>query len=569
MIVVRVRPDLSFEVTDREKAMVRLGAGGLDGRSLTPEAMNAALQALSKFKRIADSHQVDEIVAAATSATREARNGGEFLARLERDTGIRPRVISGAEEARLIHQAAVYGVDVGGGRAVVVDIGGGSVEITLGTATSLQLARSFKIGTIRLTERDVKSDPLSERDERRIVKHVLGEIDRHCEQILAAGFDRVIGTSGTILSIGAVAATAARGAAPAELRNLHISAKQIRKVRKHVTELDLEQRLAIPGLDPRRADLVVAGSVLLDTILRRLGAEELTLCDLALREGLVLDYVRRNRRQIAQIDSIPDVRRRSTLELAERCSYYADHSNQVVRLALALFDQTRAIHGLTDRERELLEYASLMHDIGGHISFSGHHKHSYYLIKNGDLRGFHPDEIEVMALVARYHRRGTPKRSHPQYAQLPATLRRTVRTLASILRVAESLDRSHAQPVSGLEVHDRGEDVVIQLHSAGDAELEVWATARHLEAFEQVVGKPVRLEIAHAEPAPVTRKRQRGYVSQHPVNPDLTVAKRPRNSRSIGLRSYEQDRDALPRGRAVRGSRRSVRRREHRAGYRK
>jgi exopolyphosphatase/guanosine-5'-triphosphate,3'-diphosphate pyrophosphatase len=569
MIVVRVRPDLSFEMIDREKAMVRLGAGGLDGRALTPEAMSAALQALSKFKRIADSHQVDEILAAATSATREARNGGEFLARLEHETGIRPRVISGAEEARLIHQAAVYGVDVGGGRAVVIDIGGGSVEITLGTATSLQLARSFKIGTIRLTERLVKGDPLSERDERKIVKHVLGEIDRHCEQILAAGFDRVIGTSGTILSIGAVAATAARGAAPTELRNLHVAVKQIRKVRKQVTELDLERRLGIPGLDPRRADLVVAGAVLLDTILRRLGAEELTLCDLALREGLVLDYVRRNRRQIAQIDSIPDVRRRSTLELAERCSYYADHSNQVVRLALALFDQTRAMHGLTDREREWLEYASLMHDIGGHISFSGHHKHSYYLIKNGDLRGFHPDEIEVMALVARYHRRGTPKRSHPQYAQLPATLRRTVRTLASILRVAESLDRSHAQPVSGLEVHDRGEDIVIQLHSGGDAELEVWATARHLEAFEQVVGKPVRLEMAHTEPAAVTPKRQRREGSQSPVNPDLTAPKRPRNSRSIGLRSYEQDRDALPRGRADRGSRRRVRRRQHRAGYRK
>jgi exopolyphosphatase/guanosine-5'-triphosphate,3'-diphosphate pyrophosphatase len=237
MIVVRVRPDLSFEVVDREKAMVRLGAGGLDGRALTPDAMSAALHALSKFKRIAESHQVDEILAAATSATREARNGGEFLARLERETGIRPRVISGVEEARLIHQAAVYGVDVGGGRAVVVDIGGGSVEITLGTANSLQLARSFKIGTIRLTERFVRSDPLSERDERKIVKHVLGEIDRYCEQILAAGFDRVIGTSGTILSIGAVAATAARGTPPAELRNLHIPAKQLRKVRKQVMEL--------------------------------------------------------------------------------------------------------------------------------------------------------------------------------------------------------------------------------------------------------------------------------------------------------------------------------------------
>src|SRR5262249_36006144 len=229
---------------------------------------------------------------------------------------------------------------------------------------------------------------------------------------------------------------------------------------------------------------------------RRLGAEELTLCDLALREGLVLDYIRRNRRQIVQIDSIPDVRRRSTLELAERCNYYAEHARQVVRLSLALFDQTRAVHGLTDREREWLEYSALMHDLGSHISYTGHHKHSYYLIKNGDLRGFHPDEIEVMALVARYHRRGTPKRSHEEYARLPPELRRTVRALSSILRVAESLDRSHAQPVSGLEGHDRSDHFVIAVQSAGDSELEVWATARHLEPFERLVGKSVRLEAA-------------------------------------------------------------------------
>src|SRR5215207_5683692 len=190
MIVVRIRPDLSFEVVDREKAMVRLGAGGLDGRALTGEAINSALQALSKFKRIAESHRVDQIIAAATSATREARNGGEFLARIARETGIRPRVIVGAEEARLIHQAAVYGVDVGSGRAVVVDIGGGSVEITLGTGTSVQLAKSFKIGVIRMTERFVHSDPLSNRDEHRIERFVTQEISRHVEQIAALGFDR-------------------------------------------------------------------------------------------------------------------------------------------------------------------------------------------------------------------------------------------------------------------------------------------------------------------------------------------------------------------------------------------
>ena len=528
MIVVRVRTDLSFEVVDREKVMVRLGAGGLDGKALTTDAMNATLQALSKFKRLAESHRVDEILAAATSATREARNGGEFLARIERETGIRPRVITGAEEARLIHQAAVYGVDVGSARAVVIDVGGGSVEITLGNATAIQAARSFKIGVIRLTERFVQSDPLSGRDERKLSKHILSEIGRHCDQITAIGFDRVIGTSGTILSLGAVAATAARGVPPAELRNLRVSAKQIRRVRKEVVALDPEQRLSVPGLDPRRADLVVAGAVLVDTILRRLGAEELTLCDLALREGLVLDYIRRNRRQIAQVDKIPDVRRRSALELAERCNYYAEHAQQVVRLALALFDQSRAIHGLTDREREWLEYAAMLHDIGGLISYARHHRHSYYLIKNGDLRGFHPDEIEVIALVARYHRRGTPKRSHEEYAGLSSSLRRTVRTLASILRVAESLDRSHAQSISGLELRDRGEDVLLQVHTGSDAELEVWATNRHLQPFEKLLGKPVRLESAIVQPPPVTaaplprrapRRRRPGSPKARPAAP--------------------------------------------------
>jgi exopolyphosphatase / guanosine-5'-triphosphate,3'-diphosphate pyrophosphatase len=515
MIVVRVRTDLSFEVVDREKVMVRLGAGGLDGKALTTEAMSAALQALSKFKRLADSHRVDVIVAAATSATREARNGGEFLARIERETGIRPRVISGTEEARLIHLAAVYGVNVGSGRAVGIDIGGGSVEITLGTSTSIQAARSFKIGVIRLTERFVQSDPLSARDERRLTKHILSEIGRHCDQITAIGFDRVIGTSGTILSLGTIAATAMRGNPPAELRNLRIPAKQIRRVRKEVVQLDAEQRLTVPGLDPRRADLVVSGAVLLDTILRRLGADDLTLCDLALREGLVLDYIRRNGKKIAQVDRIPDVRRRSAIELAERCNYYAEHSQQVIRLALALFDQTRATHGLTDREREWLEYAAMLHDIGGLISYARHNKHSYYLIKNGDLRGFHPDEIEVIALVARYHRRGVPKRSHDEYAGLSSSLRKTVRTLSSILRVAESLDRSHTQAISGIELRDRGEDALLQLHTATDAELEIWATNRHLQPFEHLLGKPVRLESTVTPPPPIQpppapRPRARG-----------------------------------------------------------
>jgi exopolyphosphatase/guanosine-5'-triphosphate,3'-diphosphate pyrophosphatase len=521
MIVVQVRPDLSFEVIDREKDMVRLGAGGLDGRRLTDAAVSAALIALAKFRRIAQSHQVDEILAAATSATREAENAGEFLAAIQSRTGIRARVISGIEEARLIHRAAVYGVDVAGGPAIVIDIGGGSVEITAGNGERPQLARSFKAGVIRLTERYVKSDPLSDRDERRLVRHITDTVEPYVSDLATMRFDRVIGTSGTILNLGAMAAQDETGEPAGELRNLTVPARHIHRLRKRIVELPLQRRLRLPGMEPRRADIVVAGAVLLDTLLRRLGADEITLCDLALREGLILDYIHRNRRHIAQVDRYPDVRRRSVIELAERCRYAADHAQQVARLAISLFDQTRAAHGLTDRDREWLEYASVLHDIGVHISYEKHHRHSYYLVKNGGLRGFDPQEVELIALVARYHRRATPKRAHGEYAALPPPLRRAVRVLSALLRLAEGLDRSHSQPLASVQLVDRGDDLLVQLRTDGDAELEMWAAARHAEPFARMTGKQVRFELCGTTPyaehvdgaAPVSRKavRRRGH----------------------------------------------------------
>jgi exopolyphosphatase/guanosine-5'-triphosphate,3'-diphosphate pyrophosphatase len=501
MIVVRIRPDLSFEVIDREKEMVRLGSGGLDGKALTAEAMAAALQAFSRFRRLAESHQVEEILAAATSAVREAENGGEFLAAVERETGIKPQVISGTEEARLIHLAAVYGVDVAGASAVVVDIGGGSVEITHGAGTSIRVAKSFKLGVIRLTERFVHTDPLSGRDERRLVRHIGDEVSKYLRDIKSAGFDRVIGTSGTILSVGTVAAAESRRASD-EIRNLRVPAKQIHRFRKEITDRSIGERMKIPGLDPRRADLIVSGAVLLDTILHRLEATEITLCDFALREGLVLDYIQRNRRHIAQAGQYPDVRRRSVIELAERCSYWSEHASQIARLSLSIFDQTRSVHGLTDREREWLEFAALLHDIGTHISYPRHHKHSYYLIKNGHLRGFEPAEAEIIALIARYHRKSTPRKSHTEFGALSSKRRRTVRTLAAILRFTETLDRSHAQAVTGVEIHHRGAEYLIKLRTTGDAELELWAAQRQLAPLERALGKPIRVSagrVSYAE----------------------------------------------------------------------
>lgn len=495
MIVVQVRPDHSFEIVDREKEMVRLGAGGLGGRALTETTMRSALQALTKFKRLADSHEVDEVVAAATSAVREAENGREFLDAIRQRTGIETRVISGTEEARLIHRAAVYGVDVSEGAALVIDVGGGSVELTLGRGPRVRVAHSLKLGVIRLTERFVRSDPISRADERRMVSHVSEVLAPVTEKIRGRGFARVVGTSGTILSLGALAAGEGRAAGSDALRNRRVSLKALRRVRKELTALDLAGRIGLPGLDPRRADLAVAGSVLVCTLLRLLGARELTLCDLALREGLALDYIHRNRAHIAKVERYPDVRRRSVIELAERCNYSAPHARQVMRMALSLFDQTAALHGLGGREREWLEYAALLHDVGVRISYSRHHKHSYYLIKNGDLRGFEPREIEVMALVARHHRRGLPKRSQAGYGDLGGAGRRTVRALSAMLRVAEGLDRSHAQSVASVSVAPGAHDCLLKLTPAGDTELEVWAAQRNVAPLESVLGRVIRCEL--------------------------------------------------------------------------
>jgi exopolyphosphatase/guanosine-5'-triphosphate,3'-diphosphate pyrophosphatase len=520
MIVVRVRPDFSFEVVDREKEMVRLGAGGLDGKKLTPEAMNAALQALSKFARLAQSHQVDETLAVATSAVREAENGGAFLKAIERKTGIRPRIITGTEEARLIHLAAVYGVDTPK-PAVVIDIGGGSVEITLGSGREVEFARSFKIGVIRLTERFVDSDPISGRDERKMVEHIVEQVGRYVEHLVENGFDRVIGTSGTILSLGTVATAVDRGTPPQEVRNLRVPAKSIRRLRKTAVEMDLEERMHLPGLDPRRADLMVAGAVLLDTLLKKLEAEEITLCDLALREGVLLDYIHGHRRHIAQVDKYPDVRRRSVIELAERCQWEADHSRQVAALALTLFDFTKRIHGLGEREREWLEYAGFLHDIGNHISYEKHHRHSYYLIKNGDLRGFEPDEIDIIALLTRYHRRATPKKEHPGFEDMSGGQRQTVGVLSAFLRLAETLDRSRHGVIRGLEARERLGELRIKVQAVGDAELEVWAANKQAKALEEALDRKVRIEKV---------PYRKGLKA---VNTELTRQKLPRNPRRI------------------------------------
>ena len=251
----------------------------------------------------------------------------------------------------------------------------------------------------------------------------------------------------------------------------------------------------------------MVGSILLDTILNQIGASELTLCDLALREGLALDYIHRNQVHIIKVAQYPDVRHRSVVELAERCNYSPEHAEQVGCLALSLFDQTRPAHSLRARERKWLEYASLLHDIGVHISYGRHHKHSYYLIKNGDLRGFEPEEVKVRALVARYHRRGLPKRAHRRYASLSQPLRHTVKVLSSLFRLSEGLDLSHQKSVESLEIIPGSQDCLVRIVPAGNTDLELWAARRSVASLERPLSRAIRFEVTNHAKQPESTTR--------------------------------------------------------------
>jgi exopolyphosphatase/guanosine-5'-triphosphate,3'-diphosphate pyrophosphatase len=440
------------------------------GRALTPEATHAALQVLSKFRRLAESHKVDEILAVARVPLAKPRRRRNSCRQLRGQTGIRPRVISGTEEARLIHLAAVYGVGATADAAVVIDIGGGSVEVTRGAGPVIEVGRSFKLGVIRLTERFVKSDPLERRDERKLVRHIEEEVGRYLNQIVRAGFDRVIGTSGTILSLGAVASAADGRPIARRFATAAFPAKQVRRTRKQLLALDLEERMRVPGLEPRRADLAVAGAILLDELLRRLGAQEITLCDLSLREGLVLDYISRHRKEIAQADRYP-----TSAAEASSSSPTAANTGRITR------STSRASPSGCSTRRARSTGSPIASANGSSTPRScttsacssatkGTTSTPYYLVKNGDLRGFEPEEIETIALVARYHRQGTPKRRHeglprsaaPDAAGPCARCRRcSARPRASIAATRR------ASPASRSTI--RGEDDLLQLRTTGDA----------------------------------------------------------------------------------------------------
>lgn len=505
MIIVRRHDDGRIEVIDRAKEMVRLASGALEksdpvtgatlGR-LAPDRIEAGLACLRKFAKLAERHGVDAIVAAATSAVREAENGGDFITVAQERTGITIDVLPAREEARLIYLAARETVELQGRRALFIDIGGGSVELTVGDARRAHVQESLKLGVIRLTERFLKSDPPSARERAELEAFIEQEAGGVCAAARRTEFALAVGTSGTILALAELAADARGERSQDEAKDLlaPMTLDELAAINERLVKLPERERAKIPGL-ARRAGTIVAGGILLEKLLRMTAARSVTPVDKALREGLVIDYVERNRDRLQLLEEHRSPRERSVFELARRSSYDRAHSLHVMRLARELFDQLRSVHGLKPRDRELLEYAAVLHDVGQSISFERHHRHSYYLIRNADLRGFDPVEIEVMALVARYHRKGMPASRHSAFRQLSAERRRAVFGLSALLRVADALDRSHFQVCAHVTTRITRREVRLRVLTVGDAEIEVWAAGRKGDLFEETFGRRLRVEV--------------------------------------------------------------------------
>ncbi len=501
MIIVRATSDHSFEIVDREKDMVKLGAGAFRSGRLDDGAIRAGLATLARYRKLAERFGVDEVIAVATSAVREALNGGDFLDAVKRETGIVANVVSGDEEARLIYLAVRHAIDLTDRRALIVDVGGGSVEVTVGGARELRLSQHLKLGVQRLRDLFGREDPLPAKARKALEAFVRERAEPVLARARDVGFQLAVGTSGSILGLGA-AAWLRRGREPWISPNGQVvRAEEVRDLAERLAGLDAAARARLPGVDAQRADTIHLAGLLVATLLEIARAESLTLCECALREGVVLDYLARQADRLRAEEEVPDIRRRSALDLARRSGQAGPHAERVAELALSIFDQTGKIHGLGLPERRLLEDAALIHDVGKHLGFERHEHHGYYMIRNADLRGFTDEEVELMALITRYHRKAMPKRRHREFGSLPRRGRRLVRLLAGILRIAEGLDRSQFQVVRAVRCAVAPDRLEVRAIVDGDAELELWAARRKSALLARALGRDVEIVVDDARVA--------------------------------------------------------------------
>lgn len=498
MIIVEDSRGKGIVEIDRVKDMICIGRGSISTKMLNEEAMQSGIAALKNFLVLASHHGVapKNVLAFATSAIREAKNRGDFISRIREETGLSVKVISGREEAEFIYYGVRNAVKISQSADLLFDIGGGSVEFVIASNEGVQLLESRKIGVARMCERFIDTDPIARSDVKLLEQFFSAEMVSAVEKAAELKVTRAIASSGTAQNIARMIRSMNGRESDVSLNNSVFTRTEFNALYKAVLPLGAAERRKMTGLDEKRVDLIVPGLILVDMIFRLFNLSEVVVSDSALREGMVLHYLKNlYSPDTAQgSDSELDIRRESVYELGFRCDWNREHAEQVARLSLQLFDSLAALHHLEESYRELLEYASLLHNIGAFISISSHHKHSQYIILNGELRGFSPEEIAIIGHVARYHRKSPPSEKHAAYSALKPADKHAVDVLSGILRLANGLERGHRKNIQSLNAERRGSEIILRMKTRFEPDIEIWAADQLKSWLEIVLQKTITIE---------------------------------------------------------------------------
>ncbi len=493
MVIAEASGHQGFEVIDREREVVQVGRGSFESGRLRPEAIRRTVDSLARFVQLARRHQVDRILCTTTAAVREARNGGDFLAAARKVAGITPRVIPAAEEGRLIYLGIKSALQLGEKPSVIVDIGGGSMQLVLADHGRCLQTLSAPLGALRLTENFLKSDPPTRRELQRLRQFVRKTAAEPLEKLGGEKPRHAYGSSGSIHALAHIAHEEETAGPIAHLNGHVLELESLRRISRRLQTMTRRERERLPTIDAPRAEIIVAGAIALEHVLEELKMDGITLSDFGVREGLVNDFVTQHAGEISSAARVPDLRLRSVLQCLGRFRLDAGHPQHVAQLSLALFDGLRAVHKLGAVERELLHFAALLHDIGAVVGYDGHAEHSYYVILNASLRGLTAEELRVVANVARYHGKARPRKRDQDFNDLDKRNRRTVRWLAALLRIAEGLDRSHYQLVESVRVTRNSGSIVLRVNARREAQLEIWAARRRVGMLSKLTKRTVRV----------------------------------------------------------------------------
>jgi exopolyphosphatase/guanosine-5'-triphosphate,3'-diphosphate pyrophosphatase len=489
--VARVQRPGSYEVLCEERKPVRLGERVFLTGELAHAAMLRAIDALRYLREVAAMYQVALVRTVATSAVREASNADEFTRLAEKNAGLTVEVISGREEARLIHLGLRDGLPFDPDqRFLLIDIGGGSTEVSVATRAQVLASESLKLGAVRLTELFVKSDPIREKDYDRMCKFVRDTVARYRKLTGEATFAGAIGTAGTVGALAALDHKMRGG----DVRPSSLSRKHLEAILSKLKSATIAERRAWLGAEPDRAEVIVAGAVVLRELMEILGFSNILISPKGLRDGVMRELAERTSGPAPARLYRDEVVLESVHAIGTRYRYDPHHARQVAKLALKLFQDLEPLHALKAEQRDILFAASLLHDIGQFVNYSKHHKHSYYLIRHSELAGFNENEVEMIANIARYHRRAHPSRKHPEYAALHAGQQQVVTKLSALLRIADAFDRSHRGLVTGLECHLERAQARIELFVREPLSLELWAFEQKSQLFSEVFDLPIVLQ---------------------------------------------------------------------------